>query len=73
MFSTYAALLFTGPLVKIGFNLIHHFLIILSAGDVKVHVAVANVSIANTAHDVVSQPGFHSLDTVFMEKCNMYS
>ena len=54
MFHTNAALLFTGPLVKIGFNLIHHFLIILSAGDVKVHVAVANVSIADTAHNVVS-------------------
>ena len=72
MFRTYAALLFTGPLVKIGFNLIHHFLIIMSAGDVKVHVAVANVSIANAAHDVVSQPGFHSLNAVFTEKCNMY-
>merc|ERR1719203_2793777 len=64
VFSTYAALLFTGPLVKIGFNLIHHFLIILFAGDVKVHVAIANVSIADTAHNVVSQPGFHSINTL---------
>ena len=44
----------------------------MSAGDVKVHVAVANVSIANAAHDVVSQPSFHNLDTVFKEKYNVY-
>ena len=65
MFSTYAPFVFTGPLVEKRFNLIHHFLIVMSACDVKVHISVTNVSIANTPDNVVSQPSFHNLDTAF--------
>ena len=69
MFCADAAFVLTGPLVEKRLDLVHHVLTVVPTGDVKVHVAVADVAIAAAAYNVFSQTSFHDLHAVCDRKC----
>ena len=68
-----ATLLLAGPLIQKRFNFIHDLVTVGLAGDVQVHVSIADMTVSHASNDIRSQASLHNFDTVLTKKCNWFA
>ena len=70
---TDAAILLAGPLIEKRFNFIHDLVTVSFAGDVQVHISIADMTVSHASNDIRSKTSLHNFDTVLTKKCNLFA
>ena len=68
-----AAILLAGPLIEKRFNFIHDLVTVGLAGDVQVHISIADMTVSHASNDIRSKTSLHNFDTVLTKKCNLFA